>query len=91
MKYWRNISLSVMAVLVMTVFAALGHAGAEHDHSAHAKAGDMKTVYACSMDGYTSEKPGECALCGMFLEKKEMTAADAKVALAHHHDTGHQH
>ncbi len=91
MNHWKVKSMAAMAVLGMTAFASLGHAATEHDHAAHAKAGDMKTVYACSMDGYTSEKPGECELCGMFLEKKEMTAADAKVALAHHHDTGHQH
>lgn len=81
MKYWRIKSLTVLAALGMIAFASLGHAAVEHDHSAHAKAGDMKTVHTCSMDGYTSEKPGECALCGMFLEEKEMTAAEAKIAL----------
>jgi hypothetical protein len=91
MKHWRTISLSAMTVLGIMAFAVTGHAAGEHDHAAHATMGDMKTVYACPMDGYTSEKPGDCALCGMSLEKKEMTASDAKVALAHHHDTGHHH
>lgn len=81
MMHWRTKNLVAMAVWGMMVFVSLGHAAAEHDHAAHAQAGAMKTVYVCPMDGYTSEKPGECPLCGMFLEEKEMPAADANAAL----------
>lgn len=45
-----------------------------------AKQGMMK-VYHCSMDGYTSDKPGTCPLCGMKLQEKEMTADEAKKAM----------
>jgi rubrerythrin len=38
-------------------------------------------VYVCSMDQYTSEKPGNCPMCGMKMQEKEMTAADAQAAL----------
>ena len=44
------------------------------------KEGMMK-MYQCPMDGYTSETPGECPLCGMKLEEKEMSADEAKKAL----------
>ncbi len=42
--------------------------------------GKMK-MYQCPMDGYTSDKAGNCPLCGMKLEEKEMTADEAKKAL----------
>ena len=38
-------------------------------------------MYVCPMDGYASDKPGECPLCGMNLEEKEMTAAEAEAAM----------
>jgi len=38
-------------------------------------------MYVCPMDGYTSDKPGECPLCGMDLEEKEMTAAEAEAEM----------
>ena len=38
-------------------------------------------TYVCPMDGYASDKPGECPLCGMNLEEKEMTAAEAEAAM----------
>lgn len=42
---------------------------------------EMVKMYVCPMDGYTSDKPGKCPLCGMNLKEKEMTAADAQSAL----------
>jgi len=41
----------------------------------------MMKVHQCSMDGYTAEKAGECPLCGMKLEEKELPADEAKAAL----------
>ena len=41
----------------------------------------MMKMYQCSMDGYTSDKPGKCAKCGMNLSEKEMTADQAQAAL----------
>ena len=38
-------------------------------------------VYQCSMEGYTSDKPGKCAKCGMDLMETEMAAEEAKAAL----------
>ncbi len=42
---------------------------------------DMVKMYQCPMDGYTSDKPGMCAKCGMKLEEKEMTSDQAKAAM----------
>ncbi len=42
---------------------------------------DMMKMYQCPMDGYTSDKPGMCAKCGMKLEEKEMTSDEAKAAM----------
>ena len=33
--------------------------------------------YYCPMDGYLSEKPGYCPICGMKLPEKEMTLEEA--------------
>lgn len=38
-------------------------------------------MYQCSMEGYTSDKPGKCPFCDMDLEEKEMTVDEAKAAL----------
>lgn len=38
-------------------------------------------MYVCPMDGYASDKPGECPRCGMTLKEKEVTAAEAEAAM----------
>lgn len=38
-------------------------------------------MYVCLMDGYASDKPGKCPQCGMNLEEKEMTVAEAEAAM----------
>lgn len=42
---------------------------------------ETATVYQCPMDKYTSREPGKCAVCGMKMEKKTMTAAEAQTAI----------
>ena len=47
-----------------------------------ASSADQKVkMYVCPMDGYASDKPGKCPLCGMDLEEEEMTAAEAEAAM----------
>ncbi len=73
--------ISVFLVLASLLFAPgvfaeeMGKSMPMHDHS------KMMKMYQCSMDGYTSEKPGECPRCGMKLEEKEMTPDEAKAGL----------
>ena len=44
----------------------------------HAQEAAVTKVYRCPMDGYTSEKPGKCALCGMDLLETEVTTQEAE-------------
>jgi len=68
----------VLAGLLVAI--TQGSVLAGHDHPAGTPAHDDKVkVYQCSMDKYTV--PAECPLCGMKMEEKEMTAADAQAAI----------
>lgn len=75
--------ISTLIVLTVVLFApvVLAQEGMHAGHSHMGEHGEMMKVYQCSMDGYTSEKAGECPLCGMDLEEKEMPADEAKAAL----------
>lgn len=47
-----------------------------------ASSADQKVkMYVCPMDGYASDKPGKCPLCGMDLAENEMTAAEAEAVM----------
>lgn len=78
MKKWMSV-----LVLAATVVAPVAFA---EEMAQSAPMGDMgqqgmMKMYHCSMDGYTSDKPGTCPLCGMKLQEKEMTADEAKKAM----------
>src|SRR5512135_3034716 len=59
--------------------AGAGPAGQESSQAAAAKPGSEKTIYHCPMHPtYTSDKPGDCPICGMKLvpvESEEKPAA----------------
>ncbi len=67
--------------VVLTALALLGAGAAafRHYRGHGAQAGaQQKEIYYCPMHpNYTSDKPGDCPICGMHLVKKE-TAAPAK-------------
>jgi|GEM_PF-1970999 len=43
-----------------------------HPKTVNAEAAGSKFIYVCPMDGYKSEKPGQCPKCGMDLEKQKI-------------------
>lgn len=62
--------LSVVALSGFLFLAANGSVWAESD---------KVKVYQCPMDSYTALR--HCAVCGMKMEEKEMTSADAQAAI----------
>ncbi len=70
----------VLAGLLVVIAQGSALAEAGHEHAAGTPAHhDKVKVYQCSMDKYTV--PSHCPLCGMKMEEKEMTAADAQAAI----------
>jgi len=58
---------------------AAGSAGHTHDQAEKAKPGAEKTLYQCPMHPtYTSDKPGDCPICGMKLVPVEPQEKPAK-------------
>lgn len=75
----KSYSLVVAGLLVVL---AQGSALAEvgHEHAAGTPAHhDKVKVYQCPMDKYTVSH--DCPLCGMKMEEKEMTAAEAQATI----------
>lgn len=84
----KKISMALM--LGMMAFAATSYAddmamgqntASQADQPMADASANTAKVYVCSMDMFASEKPGNCPLCGMKLEEKEMTAADVQKAI----------
>jgi transposase-like protein len=74
----KKLNSFVLAGLLIMV--AHGSALAGHDHPAGTPAHEDKVkVYQCPMDKYTVSR--DCPLCGMKMEEKEMTSADAQAAI----------
>ena len=78
MKKWM--SFLILTAIIVSPVAYAEEMAKSMPMGEMGKEGMMK-MYQCPMDGYTSETPGECPLCGMELEEKEMTADEAKAAL----------
>src|SRR4030067_752061 len=58
---------------------AAGSTGHTHDQAEKAKPGAEKTLYQCPMHPtYTSDKPGDCPICGMKLGPVEPRTKCAK-------------
>jgi len=74
MKIFRNGLLIIAAILFVGasfVFVGCGRSG---DRSAVAQS---KVIYRCPMHpAYTSDKPGDCQICGMKLVKAENSSSD---------------
>jgi hypothetical protein len=62
-----------MTIVLAAVFCLLAP-------QAYAEEGKMVKVHHCSMCNYTASE--RCPICGMQMEQKEMSAADAKEASA---------
>lgn len=73
--------LAISFLLVTMVFVPIALAQEEHSHI-HTEAAAVTKVYRCPMDGYTSEKPGKCTLCGMDLLETEVTTQEAEAIKA---------
>ena len=70
----------LLAGLLVVIAQGSVLAEAGHDHPAGTPAhNDKVKVYQCPMDKYTVSH--ECPLCGMKMEEKEVTAADAQAAI----------
>jgi hypothetical protein len=79
----KLMSILVLAVMLIVPAAFAEDMGSMPMGNAKEQQGEPSnmTVYQCSMDGYTSDKPGNCPKCGMKLNEKTMTASQAKAAL----------
>ena len=79
-RRWPLALVIVLALGAGGVYVACGR----HMPPASKQASKAKVVYRCPMHpGYTSEKPGECPICGMKLVpvQKEQQAAQTPTAV----------
>lgn len=71
----RNYIITILAVLL---FSSVGFISCNHNHTNktidQSQSDDQKVIYHCPMHpSYTSDKPGQCPICGMNLVPMEKT------------------
>jgi len=73
-RYKNGLLMVAVIMLVSAVFVFAGCGGRSPGHQALSPG---KVVYSCPMHpAYTSDKPGDCPICGMKLVKKENDSSD---------------
>jgi Cu(I)/Ag(I) efflux system membrane fusion protein len=74
MKTNKNTLLFITAIMLVGSVLVFAGCGRSKDHTA---ASQSKVTYRCPMHPtYTSDKPGDCVICGMKLVKAENNSAD---------------
>jgi hypothetical protein len=69
----------ISVLFLSGLFILAGHGLALAEHDAASMSGGMVKVHQCPMDKYTM--PVNCPVCGMKMEEKEMTTAEANEAI----------
>ncbi|MBF0522009.1 MAG: efflux RND transporter periplasmic adaptor subunit [Candidatus Omnitrophica bacterium] len=74
MKLFKNGLWVLAAIMFVGTVFVLASCGQSQDHNAVSQG---NVIYRCPMHPtFTSDKPGDCAICGMKLVKTEASAAD---------------
>lgn len=72
-----NNKIASFIVITVLLFSSSGFLSCKHDHTKmldQSKSSDQKVIYHCPMHPtYTSDKPGNCPICGMTLVPIEKT------------------
>jgi RND family efflux transporter MFP subunit len=72
LKLWKfTILILVLIVLIVLIVKNTLSGSRKHHHGHNSKASSEQRIYVCPMHpSYTSNKPGECPICGMKLVDK---------------------